>query len=420
MDFSRSEALHSEASEVLVGGVSSGFRKNIAPLQYFERANGPYYYDVDGNDFVEYTLAWGPLIVGSNHPDINAAVRAQLETSYTLGAQHKLEIELAQKMVGAVPGIDQVIFSNTGSEAVQAALRIARATTGRDKIVRFSGHYHGWFNNVLISMDENGNAAAMCGGQPEKEYEDTLVLPWNDLDALTKLLQSQGDEIACVITEPILVNSGSCMPQDGFLAGLIELCRAHGALSIFDEVITGFRVALGGAREYFDLQPDLSVYAKAMAGGFTMSAVGGHRGVFDALRDGRTVHYGTYNGSSHNLAAAIATIDILSHPGTYERMHGHGNAIRERLEAKAHEHGHQLVTSGVGTAFSMHFDLEELPIRHADTLAANKEKFAAFRRNMLENNVLILPDARWYISAVHTDKELEHTLAAIDAGMAAI
>jgi glutamate-1-semialdehyde 2,1-aminomutase len=299
-------------------------------------------------------------------------------------------------------------------------LRIARATTGRDKIVRFSGHYHGWFNNVLVSMDENGNAAAMCGGQPAKEYEDTLVLPWNDLDALTKLLQSQGDEIACVITEPILVNSGSCMPQDDFLPGLIELCRAHGALSIFDEVITGFRVALGGAREYFDLQPDLSVYAKAMAGGFTMSAVGGHRGVFDALRDGRTVHFGTYNGSSHNLAAAIATIDILSRPGTYERMHGHGNAIRERLEAKAHEHGHQLVTSGVGTAFSMHFDLEELPLRHADTLAANKEKFAAFRRNMLENNVLILPDGRWYISAVHTDKELERTLAAIDAGMAAI
>lgn len=420
MDFSKSAELFEQAQEVLAGGVSSGFRKNIRPLQYFERADGPYYYDVDGNEFVEYTQAWGPLIVGSNHPKINAAVSEQITNSYTLGAQHRLEIELAQKMVAAVPGVDQVIFSNTGSEAVQAALRISRASTGRDKFVKFEGHYHGWFNNVLVSLDKDGAVTGLCGGQPAKEYEDTIVLPWNDLDALRQLLEERGNEIACVLTEPILINGGSCMPNEGFLAGLIDLCKEHGVISIFDEVITGFRIALGGAREYFNLIPDLSVYAKAMAGGFTMSALGGKREVFDVLRSGGTVHFGTYNGTSHNLAAAIATLEILSEPGVHEGMHAHGYAIRERLEAAAKEHGHPMITTGVGAVFSMHFDVTEPPRVVGDIAGANKEKFAAFRGNMLENNILILPDGRWYIGAVHTDKELERTLTAIDASIAAL
>ena len=284
-----SKYFHEQARRILVDGVSSGIRKWADPVLYFDRADGPFFYDIDGNKMLDYTLGWGPLIVGSNHEAVNRAVAAQLEKGYTFGAQHKGEIALAERITAVVPGVDQVIFSNTGSEAVQAALRIARVYTGRDRIVKFEGHYHGWPNNVLVSFhplkEDLGKPSATCAGQPSREFEDTLVLPWNDLDALEKLFADQGSEIACVITEPILANSGCCMPGDGYLAGVIDLCKRYGALSIFDEVITGFRIALGGARAFFNLSPDLSVYAKAMAGGFPMAAVGGRAEVFDVLRE---------------------------------------------------------------------------------------------------------------------------------------
>ena len=420
--FERSKALYADACEVLANGVSSGMRKDVTPVPlYFERANGPYYYDVDGNEFVDYTLGWGPLIAGSNNPRINAAVTTQLSKSYTLGAQHELEIALAQKLVEILPGVEQVVFSNTGSEAVQCALRLARATTGRNKVIKFEGHYHGWMNNILVSYHpagtELGKAAPSCGGQPWNEYADTIVLPWNDLNALEAAFQEHRDEIACVITEPILVNSGSCMPNDGYLDGLIELCRAKGAISIFDEVITGFRIALGGAREYFGLTPDMSVYAKAMAGGFTMAAIGARANMFDALRDGRTLHAGTYNGTSHNLAAAIATIDLLSAPGTHERMHQHGFAIREVIESEGRANGVPLVTTGVGTAFSVHFGQREPPRDYRDTLKSDPVMCKKFQLQMLENHVLLLPEGRWYVGLTHTETELARTTGAIGESM---
>ena len=230
-------------------------------------------------------------------------------------------MELARRLTELLPGVEQVILSNTGSEAVQAAFRLARAATGRSKILKFEGHYHGWLNNTLVSYHapeaamgplESPHIVPACEGQPPSEYAETLVLPWNRLDLLEETFAEKGSEIAAVIAEPILANSGSIMPGEGYLEGLVDLCRRWGAVSIFDEVITGFRIALGGAREYFGLQPDLSVYAKALAGGFTLAAVGGRRGLFDVLREGKTIHAGTYNGSSINLAAGIATLNVLS------------------------------------------------------------------------------------------------------------
>ncbi len=413
-----SEALYEKACKVLAGGVSSGIRKWADPLLYFERADGPYYYDVDGHEYIDYTLAWGPLILGSNHPEINAAVSEQIEKSYTFGAQQQLEIDVAAKLLDVLPGVDQVIFSNTGSEAVQAAIRLARAFTGRDRIVKFEGHYHGWLNNVLVSFhpsrEEVGTRAPSTGGQPASEYHDTLVLPWNDRGALEKLFEEQGDEIACVITEPILANSGSCMPDKGYLQGIVDLCRSRGAVSIFDEVITGFRIALGGAREYFGVQPDLSVYAKAMAGGFTMGAVGGKKEVFDVLRDGRAIHAGTYNGSSFNLVAALAAIGTLEATDPYPAMLQHGECIRRRFEELASARGLPLVTSGVGSVFNAHFGLTDPPRNYVDTLEVDTETYQRFRLAMLEEGIHTLPDGRWYVSAVHTQKELERTLGAME------
>lgn len=419
-----SKKMHQEASLYLVDGVSSGIRKLSDPLLYFERADGPYFYDVDGNTFVDYALAWGPLILGSNHAGINKAVSEQLTKGYTFGAQHQLEIDLAKKMCDILPGVENVIFSNTGTEAVQAALRIARAKTGKNKIIKFEGHYHGWHNNVLVSYRQNdeqlGRTTATCGGQPTSEFADTLTLAWNDIDALTEALETYGHEIACVITEPLLANSGSCMPKDGYLEALIALCKQHEVVSIFDEVITGFRIALGGAREYFGIEPDLSVYAKAMAGGFTMSAVGGRKEMFDVLREGKTLHAGTYNGSLFNLAAAVATIHALSEPGTYERMHKIGYAIRASVEAGAQKLGLNVKTSGLGSVFSIHFQRDAVPESYRDMMGADTASYQQFKQCLLEQGILVLPDGRWYISAVHTDIELQKTLTAIEHALSTL
>lgn len=424
MNTTTSDSLYAEACDVLAGGVSSLMRKNVLPILYYDRAEGPYYYTADGDRMLDYTLAWGPTIVGNNHPTVNAAVTAQLQKHYDLGAQHRGEIELAKLMVGALPGVDQVVFSNTGSEAVQCALRLARATTGRRKMVKFEGHYHGWFNNVLVSYkpkaEQLGAPVPTVGGQPDAEYADTLVLPWNDVEALKAVFRAHPREIACVITEPILANSGCCMPAAGFLEAVIDLCRQYGALSIFDEVITGYRVALGGARAYFGLEPDISTYAKAMAGGFTMAAVGARREVFDCLRDGRTTHAGTYNGNSVNVAAAIAVQQILAEPGAFTRMHAHGDTIRGHIEAGAKKRGIAVATSGVGTVFSVHFGQSRPPRDYAETLGTDMVRYGAFRAALLEAGVQVLPDARWYVGWAHDATALEQALGAVDAALDAI
>lgn len=401
---------YEESCRYLPMGVSSGIRKWSDPLLFIDHADGPYFVDVDGNRYVDHTLAWGPLIVGSNHPEINQAVSTQISKGYTFGAQHRLEIELAKRMVEILPGVDQVTFSNTGTEAIQSALRIARTKTGKTKILKFEGHYHGWMNNVLVSFhpekSQAGITSPSCGGQPPNDYADTLTLPWNDLGAVEAAMEKYGDDLACVLMEPLLANSGCCEAYEGYLRGVVDLCRERGVVSIFDEVITGFRLGLGGGREYFGVQPDLSVYAKAMAGGFTMSAIGGRREMFDVLRDGSTIHAGTYNGSSFNLAAALTTISILSREGCYEKMHAYGYAVRKHLEAEAARLGIPLVTCGAGSVFGVHMGLESLPRNYEDTLHSDKARYKKFHRAMLEQGVHLLPDGRWYVGAAHTEVEL--------------
>ena len=424
MNTLRSTALFKTSSRYLAMGVSSGMRRAVtSPPLFFERAEGPYYFDVDGNRLLDYTLAWGPLILGSNHPVLNAAVTAAVQNSYTLGAQHPGEVSFARLLVETLPGVDQVIFSNTGSEAVQAALRLARAATGRSKFVKFEGHYHGWLNNILVSYHESDEAlgapeaprvVGACGGQPAAEYAETVTLPWNRLDLLEKLFSERGADIAAVITEPVLANSGSIMPAEGFLKGMVDLCRSNGAVSIFDEVITGFRLALGGAREYFNVIPDLSVYAKALAGGFTLSAVAGSRRMFDVLRDGATIHAGTYNGSTVNLAAGLATVGVLSaNPRAYHQMHAHGSAIGETIEATAASRGIPVCISGVGTVFNVHFGIQSPPVHYRDLKATDMALYTRFRAGMLDAGIQLLPDGRWYVGLTHGEEELDMVRAAV-------
>jgi glutamate-1-semialdehyde 2,1-aminomutase len=419
-----SARLFDESSATLAMGVSSGIRKWSDPLLFIDHADGPYYVDVDGNRYVDHTLAWGPLIVGSNHPEINEAVAHQLTRGYTFGAQHQLEIDLSKRMVEILPGVEQVTFSNTGTEAIQSALRIARAMTGRSKILKFEGHYHGWMNNVLVSFhpaeSHPTETTPSCGGQPPNDYADTITLPWNDLPAVEQAMEEYGADLACVIMEPLLANSGCCEAHEGFLQGVVDLCRAHGVVSIFDEVITGFRLALGGARSYFGVEPDLSVYAKAMAGGFTMSAIGGRKEMFDVLRDGTTIHAGTYNGSSFNLAAALTTMKILSRDGCYEKMHAYGYAVRNHLEAEAERLGIPLVTCGSGSVFGVHMGRTTQPQNYAETLDSDKGMYKTFHRAMLDHGVHLLPDGRWYVGASHTDTERDRVCEAVTQSMEAL
>ena len=419
-----SARLYKEACEVLATGVSSSMRRHTTPTpMYFDRADGPYFWDADDRRFLDYTLAWGPLIAGSNHPHINEVVGRQLQRGYTFGAQHELEIRVARQIVDMVPGAEQVIFSNTGSEAVQAALRIARAKTGRNKIVKFEGHYHGWMNNVLVSYHPSADAPAgttpTCGGQPSCEYADTLVLPWNDLDALQRLLERSGGEIAAVLTEPLLANSGCCEPQPRFLQGVVDACRQSGAVSIFDEVITGFRLAAGGSREYYGVIPDLSVYGKAIAGGFSLSAVAGNAEAFDVLRDGRTLHAGTYNGNPICLAAASATLDILAQPGVFAAMRAHGQGLRKALTEAAAERNVQVVLCGAETVFSLHFGVSAAPTNYRQTLHTDMQASTRFRMAMLEHGIHLLPEGRWYIGAAHDDEALELVVRAMGECMGA-
>jgi glutamate-1-semialdehyde 2,1-aminomutase len=317
-----------------------------------------------------------------------------------------------------------VRFASSGSEAVQAALRLARAHTGRTKIIKFEGHYHGWLNNVLVSYRPKASDPVAtlpgCGGQPASEYADTVVLPWNDRSALEAAFARYPGQIAAVLCEPMLANSGCCMPEPGYLDAVIDLCRAHGAVSIFDEVITGFRLALGGAREYFGVVPDLSVYGKALAGGFPLSAVGGRRELFTVLTDGRTFHAGTYNGHAVNVAAALGTLDVLEQPGTFERMHRHGQALRSALEQAAASHGLPLVTCGAGTVFSAHFGLDRPPRDYRETLRVDGARYSRFRAALLARGVQVLPDGRWYVGATHGEEELQQARSAIEASLAEI
>lgn len=406
-------------------GVASGLRRHIEPCPlFFDRADGAYFFDADGHRLLDYTLGWGPLILGNNHPAINAAIERQLTRGYAYGAQHWGEIELAERMVRVLPGVERVVFSNTGTEAVQVALRLARAYTQRTKIIKFEGHYHGWLNNVLVSYrlkpgDPCGPLPA-CGGQPPSEFAETLVLPWNDLPAVDETFRQFPGQIAAVLTEPILANGGSCLPDDGYLRGLVETCRTHGAVSIFDEVITGFRIALGGAREFFGVGPDLSVYGKALAAGFTLSAVGGKAALFEVLQDGRTIHAGTYNGNPISLAAARATIDALAAPGVFDELEAHGSAVRAALEAEASRRGVPLLTTGCGSVFSAHFGLLRAPRNYRETLRADMQRYGRFRLAMLRRGVHLLPDGRWYVGAAHGEAELAAVRAAIGPALAEV
>src|SRR6201996_8200617 len=425
--------LFERAKKTIPGGAGSTARLprngwNPYPL-FMADGTGSRLTDVDGNTYVDYLLGLGPMILGHRHPVVTAAV-AQAITDFgtCFGLPYELEIEAAEKVVAAVPGVEQVRFTNSGSEAVGTAVRLARATTGRRVIVRFEGHYHGWQDTVYWSNHVDPELAgparaprpvASGPGLPAELADTLIVLTWTDPDSFAAVMAERGDQVAAVITEPAVFNTGCILPEPGYLELLRELTREHGALLIFDEVITGFRVARGGAQEYFGVIPDLTTMAKGLGGGFPVAAIGGTYEAMAMIAEGRYSHSGTYNANTVACAAVSATMDVLAEPGLYERQRALGETLMSGLRELAADAGLPVVVEGLGTVFQLWFS--EHPIqnwRDAERYA-HEDMFTRWWQEMLVRGVLFHPSQyeNLFVSLVHTPKDVDDTLGAAREGL---
>jgi len=409
---------YQRARRTLAGGVSSGLRRNARPYPlYFERGAGSKVIDVDGNSYLDYTLAWGPLILGHSHPQVVAAVQQQAAAAFTFGAQHDLEFEVSELLSRTIPCADLICYANSGTEIVQVALRLARAITGRKKYLKFEGHYHGWSDEALVSYHPRASDPVnmpVAVGAGQLPHDTVVVATWNDQESVERSFKEQSGEISALLCEPLLANSGCIPPAPGFLEFLREISSRHKALLIFDEVITGFRIDLGGAQGRWGLTPDLATYAKAIGGGVPLSVLAGRRELMEHIAAGEVVHAGTLNGNPLALAAARATLNVLEAENgrIYPAMRARADRLREGIGAAFQAAGIRVVLSGDGPVFQISF--MEMPARnYRDTLAAQSAVYSDFAIALLNRGVLVLPDGRWYVSAAHSEEDIDRTLEAV-------
>lgn len=408
------------AKRVIAGGVCSAMRAFQKPVPlYIECGYGARLQDVDGNEYIDYALAHGPLILGHCHPKISEGVEKQIRRGSTYGCQHDLEVPVAEAILNLLPWAQKVIFSNTGTEAVQVALRIARAVTGRLIVVRFEGHYHGWADNILIGhrhprpLEKFSNESGLItgAGQSKAVLQEILVLPWNDPAAVDAAFAKYGDRIAAVITEPVQVNMGSIVPAPGYLEHLRLVTRQHGAALIFDEVITGFRLAAGGASEYFGVAPDLAVFAKAIAGGYPLSAVAGTQEMMDCVASAGVRHLGTFNANPIVMAAALATIGVLTDPAEdiYGRIAKHGGKLFAGLAALSTQE-FPIFVQGLPSCFHSIFQSGRGIRSYRDYLSYDQRPALAWQEAALGHGIFQMGDAKWYVSGVHNERDISDTL----------
>ena len=409
------------ASRSLAGGVSSGLRRNAFPHPlYFTHGRGATLFDVDGNTYIDYTLGWGPNILGNAPATVIEGVREAIQNGLTFGAQHDLEYEVAEMLTSIIPCADRVCFANSGTEIVQVALRLARAATGRSKFIKFEGHYHGWDDSVLQSYHPTAEqlASARSGpipvGTGQLPVPSTVIAQWNDPESVQEAFAWHRGQIAAVICEPLLCNSGCIAPRPGFLEFLRDITLQHGALLIFDEVITGFRLGLAGAQGFYRVTPDLATYAKAVGGGAPLSVLAGRRTYMEWIESGKVVHAGTLNGNLIALAAARATLAFLMSDAEniYSNLFRRGEELRSGIASILRGRGHQVCAGGEGPVFHLAF-LANQPRNYRDLLTADTRKYRNFLLALQDEGVLPLPDGRWYLSTAHTDDDVEATLEAV-------
>jgi len=415
--WARSRRLLEESRGYLASGVASTLRLAVRPTPLFvDHGAGSRVVDVDGNEYIDYTMAYGPLILGHAHPAVVQAVSEAARRGVTFGAQHRDEIAVARQICEQVPGAELVCFSGSGTEAVMLALRLARAFTGRSKVIRFAGHYHGWSDGIFTTAATVAPDAPAPGtaGQSSNALEDVIVVPWNDLAAVEAALHGKGGDVAAVICEPVLCNSGCIEPLPGYLEGLRLLSTEYGSVLIFDEVITGFRLGPGGAQERFGVQADLATFGKALAGGLGLSAVAGRGDILDLVASGVVAHLGTLNGNTLALAAARATLAELGRDeaAPYPRMATFGDQLAAGFAAIAEEAAVPLVVNSVGQAFQTIFTTESAVDDYATFAASNLTRCAEFVEAMLHQGVYVRPNGLWYLSTAHTEQDVATTLDA--------
>lgn len=425
--FDNSRQLHEKARMTTPGGVHSGARL-FKPFPIFMgRGEGSRIYDVDGNEYIDYLMSYGPNILGHGNEEVNEAVRKQLEKGICYGSPCETTIEVAKRITQIVPCIETVKFSNSGGECVAHVVKIARAYTGRDKIIKFEGAYHGCTEAQVSThpkLSEAGpeNLPAVLpngAGIPKNYIENYIVLPWNDLSVVEKAIKSHGNEIAAVLTEPILGNTGTIMPEEGYLEGLREITQDNNVLLIFDEVITGFRVDLGGAQKLYGITPDLSTFAKAVAGGLPLSGYGGRKDIMEEaiLKNGAWVS-GTYNANPLSVAAASATLNILErgNGAVYKQMTQLGKRLMEGIRDSAERNGVSVVLQGPGPFFHIWFTDVEKITNYREALKQGVERYHKAWREFLEEGIYYSQGEmeNWFLSVAHTQKDVSISLEAVE------
>ena len=427
MKFDNSKKLYEEAKKMVPGGVSSSIRQTEWPVPlFFKSAKGSKMTDVDGNEFIDYVMGMGPNIFGHSPDFITKSVYQDMQDGFCLTGQTKKENELSEFVEKTLPFKRKVRYASSGTEIVQIALRLARSFTNKNKFLKFEGHYHGWMDSVLynshpdVSSEETlFDPIAESGGISKGTADEVVIAPWNDIEALENILKVHND-ISAIITEPILWNSNVILPNQGYLENLRKLCDQHGILLIFDEVGTGFRVALGGAQEIYGVEPDLSTYAKSMAGGFPIAMLAGKPEIMDYMSNGNVVHGGSFNTNVMSVSAAHATLDyLLNNEDFYKSLNKNGDILIKGLKEVAKKQGIDILIQGLGTVFYLSFtNLDSIKNYRDHANNVDQEKYREFSKLMLLNGIRLSQNGRWHMSSSHDISDIETTIKAAELSFA--
>lgn len=424
----RSAALFEEAQHYIPGGVNSpvrAFRGVGGNPLFFQGGEGAWLTDEDNNRYIDYVGAWGPLILGHRHPDVIAALQEQLSHGLGYGASTEAEVTIAKTICQLVPSIERVRLVTSGTEATMSAIRLARGYTRRDKVVKFEGCYHGHVDGLLVKA---GSGALTLGepdslGVPKAYTDQTFVLPYNDADSLTQLFEQHGNEIACIIVEPVAGNMNMVPPVPGYLETMRALCDQYGSVLIFDEVMTGFRVALGGAQSHYGITPDLTALGKVIGGGLPVGAFGGKREIMELIAPmGPVYQAGTLAGSPLAVAAGLAMLNAIQQPGFYDTLNQRSQMLTQGLRERAAAAGIPFTTHQIGGMFGCFFSEEQEITRFDQVMACNVDRFHRYFHSMLQNGVYLAPSAfeAGFVSSAHGEDEISKTLDAAEIAFASL
>ena len=421
MNNQRSVEIHNEALEHIVGGVNSPSRSfkavgGGAPVT-MKRAKGAYFWDVDGNQYIDYLAAYGPIITGHAHPHITAAITKAAENGVLYGTPHELELQFAKMLKEAIPSMDKVRFTNSGTESVMTTIRVARAYTNRTKIVKFAGCYHGHSDLVLVAAGSGPSTLGTpdSAGVPQSIANEVITVPFNDIDAYAETMEKWGHEIAGVLVEPIVGNFGIVEPKEGFLEAVNDITHNHGALVIYDEVITAFRFMYGGAQNLLGIEPDLTALGKIIGGGLPIGAYGGKKEIMETVAPlGPAYQAGTMAGNPASIAAGIACLEVLKQDGVYEELDRLGTILEAGIQEKANEHNVHIKINRLKGALTVYFNVDEVT-NYEEAKLSDGEVFGRFFKLLLEEGINLAPSKyeAWFLTTAHTEDDVKQTIKAV-------